>query len=73
MGDEEEFVRTQDNQWSQGCNGRCELFRSKWQHWWFWGRPCIHNIWAKWCVIFKILVLFFAAGPRKFINITVEF
>jgi hypothetical protein len=72
MGDEEEFVRTQDNQWCQGRNRRCGLFRNKWQYWWFWGRPCIQNIRAKWCVILKILAAFLVAGPGKFVNIVVE-
>ncbi len=49
------------------------MFRNKWQHWWFRGRPCIHNIQVKWCVILKILVAFLVAGPGKFVNIVIEF
>jgi hypothetical protein len=73
MADEEKFVRAQDNQWCQGHNRGCGLLRNKWQHWWFRGRVCIHNIRAEWSVILKIIVALLIAGLGKFVNIIFEF
>ena len=49
------------------------MIGSLWQEEWFWGRDSVHDRWAKWCVILKVLAAFFFIVPREFLNVIIEF